>query len=323
MLKLVKPALSPTAVCTPPWRKRLRLLVLTSLALAPLSDAWAQQRFGSAQSAASSLATAVEKGDETALRTILGPHGHRLISSGDAVADARNRASFNHAYAQGHEIVFNGAQEAQLLIGQQGWPLPIALVRLANGKWRFDPARGEVEILTRRMGANELAAIQTCLAVVEAEREFAARDADGNGLREYAARFTSTPGQRDGLYWPTEPQENLSPLGPMLAAAATEGYLGTGTGSSEPYQGYLYKILTQQGPDASGGAYSYLVNGQMIAGFALLAYPARYGASGIMSFVVSQDGTVYQKDLGRNTAAAAHQQDSFNPDATWRRVPGV
>jgi hypothetical protein len=166
-----------------------------------------------------------------------------------------------------------------------------------------------------------LAAIQVCLAIVDAEREFAARDSDGDGLREYAARFTSTPGRRNGLYWPTEPQEALSPLGPLLAVAAKDGYLGTGAGSSEPYQGYFYKILRRQGKEASGGAYSYFVKGQMIAGFALIAYPARYGASGIMSFIVNQDGIVYQKNLGRNTATIATGLKSFNPDASWKRVP--
>ena len=305
------------------WRKSICAWALAGLAAGWVSTAWAQQSFTSPQAGAAALADAVKADNQSALRVILGRHGSKLVSSGDPVADARNRETFVQAYGESNRIVLEGEEHAELWVGKEGWPLPIPLVKSTDGSWRFDTRRGGVEILSRRIGRNELAAIQVCLAIVDAEREFAARDSDGDGLREYAARFTSTPGRRNGLYWPTEPQEALSPLGPLLAAAAKDGYLSTGAGSSEPYQGYFYKILTRQGKEAPGGAYSYFVKGQMIAGFALIAYPARYGASGIMSFIVSQDGIVYQKNLGRNTATIATGLKSFNPDASWKRVPEI
>ena len=323
MLNIVKQTICRRAGLGSGWRKSICAWVLAGLASALVSAAWAQQSFTSPQAGAAALADAVKSDNQPALRAILGRHGSKLVSSGDPVADARNRETFIHAYGESNKIVLEGEAQAELWVGNQGWPLPIPLVKSTDGNWRFDTRRGEVEILSRRIGRNELAAIQVCLAIVDAEREFAARDSDGDGLREYAARFTSTPGQRNGLYWPTEPQEALSPLGPLLAAAAKDGYLGTGAGSSEPYQGYFYKILTRQGKEASGGAYSYFVQGQMIAGFALIAYPARYGASGIMSFIVNQDGIVYQKNLGRNTATIATGLKSFNPDASWNRVPEI
>jgi hypothetical protein len=227
------------------------------------------------------------------------------------------------AYDEANRVVLEDSRNAELLVGQQAWPLPIPLVQSVDGQWHFDTRKGETEILSRRIGANELAAIQVCLAIVDAQREFSARDSDGDGLKEFASRFTSTPGQRDGLYWPTSPDEPLSPLGPLLAAAAKDGYLSPNAGSQEPYQGYYYRILTRQGKDAPGGAYNYFVKGQMVAGFALLAYPARYGASGVMSFMVSQDGVVYQKNLGRKTSTLAAHVPSFNPDTSWQRAPQI
>ena len=188
-----------------------------------------------------------------------------------------------------------------------------------DAAWRFDTKSGEREILARRIGRNELAAIQVCLAIVDAEREYAARDPDGDGVRHYASRFVSTPAQRDGLYWPTRPDEQPSPLGPLLAAATKDGYTSADIGSLTPYHGYFYRIVTRQGRHAPGGAYDYRLNGRMRGGFGVIAYPARYGASGIMTFIVNHDGVVRQKNLGRNTAAIASQMTSFDPDASWKR----
>jgi hypothetical protein len=301
----------------PAWRLTLSVLILAGQLALPPCAAAAQRSFDTPEAGAAALADAVQSNDSAALRAIFG--NSKLVSSGDPVADAANRAAFLAAYTQGHRIVPEGRQ-AELRLGEQAWPLPIPLVKSTAGRWRFDTRRGETEVLSRRIGRNELAAIQVCLAIVDAQREFAARDSDGDGLREYAAKLTSAPGQRDGLYWPTAEDEALSPLGPLLAAAAQDGYLSPNTGSLEPYQGYFYKILTRQGANAPGGGYDYFVDGQMVGGFAVLAWPARYGASGIVSFIVNQDGRVFQKNLGRKSTALAAALSSFNPDASWKRV---
>jgi hypothetical protein len=198
--------------------------------------------------------------------------------------------------------------------------MPIPLVR--EGRfWRFDARQGEAEILARRVGRNELAAMQVCLAIVAAEREYSQEDLNHNGVPEYAARMASTPGNRDGLYWENGPEQTPSPLGPLLAAASRDGY-GLAAAQSEltaPYHGYYYRILVRQGKDARGGAYDYVVQGKMIGGFAVVAYPARYRASGVMTFMVNPDGRILQKDLGRNTPAIAGQMTTYNPDASWAK----
>jgi hypothetical protein len=312
----------PWRARAPRWSTAMRLglctLTLAGLLAPPPCAAAAQSSFDSPEAGAAALADAVRSNDNATLRSIFG--GSKLVSSGDPVEDAANRAAFLEAYTQGHSIVPDGARQAELRLGTQAWPMPIPLVRSKTGRWRFDTRQGETEILSRRIGRNELAAIQVCLAIVDAQREYAVRDSDGDGLREYAAKMMSTPGQRDGLYWPTAPDEALSPLGPLLAAAAQDGYLSPTTGSLEPYHGYFYKILMRQGASAAGGGYDYFVQGQMVAGFALLAWPARYGASGIMSFIMNQDGHVYQRNLGRKTSALANALRSFNPDASWKPV---
>jgi hypothetical protein len=301
-------------------RRIIGAVALLALASMSQTASSAQSKFDSPEAAVAALIEAVESDDQPALRAVLGLHGSKLIRSGNAVADRRNRESFIQAYGEANKIVVDGGRRAELLIGKDGWPMPIPLVKAPDGNWRFDPHTGEVEVLFRRNGRNELAAIQVCLAVVDAEREYTSSDRDGDGLREYAARFTSTPGKRDGLYWATEGDEKLSPLGPLLAVAVRDGYAGAGAGILKPYHGYFYKLLTRQGKDAPGGAYGYFVNGKMVAGFALIAYPARYGASGIMSFMVSQDGIVYEKNLGRNTKSLASALTTFNPDASWKPV---
>ena len=278
----------------------------------------AQTTFDSPEAGVAALVAAVEANDAKALRAILGTHGEKLISSGDSVADMKHREAFIKAYRRANAIEKASDTRATLLVGKDRWPLPIPLVK-ANGAWHFDTQKGEQEILDRRIGRNELATIQTCLAIVDAERDYVAKDQDSNGLLEYASKFVSTPGMHDGLYWEQKPGEPPSPLGPLLAAAAKSGYASANPLTSSPYHGYFYRMLTQQGKDAPGGAYDYVVRGKLIGGFAVIAYPARYGASGVMSFIVNHDGVVYQKDLGKNTAAIATAINSFNPDSSWKR----
>ena len=189
-------------------------------------------------------------------------------------------------------------------------------------KWSFDADAGREEVMNRRVGRNELDTIQTMLAVVDAQREYALKDADGNGLADYAARFRSTPGKKDGLYWPTKEGEPQSPLGPLAAQAVREGYgKNLGVNKPAPFHGYYYRLLTSQGKDAPGGAYDYLVKGRLMGGFAVVAWPASYGNSGVKTFIVSHDGVVHEKDLGPGTAGAAGKMKSYNPDKTWSKVP--
>jgi hypothetical protein len=209
-------------------------------------------------------------------------------------------------------------------VGTDDWSFPIPLVKVGEG-WRFDPRQGREEIVARRIGRNEIYTMQTCLAYVDAQREYYSEDHDGDGLLEYAQHFASTPAKRDGLYWPTKTGEPPSPLGDLVVRARAEGYRRDQSGGPTPFYGYLYRILTAQGPGAEGGEYDYIVRGHMIAGFALVAFPAQYGVSGVMTFIVNHDGVVYQKDLGPGTRAAALAMRKFNPDGTWAKaeVPEV
>ena len=285
---------------------------------APLEAA--QTTFATPQAAVEAVVAAIKADRQASLLAMLGPHGERLLRSGDRVADEQNRATFLKQYGAAHRITLEGNSRAILSIGSDDWPLPIPLVRSNDSTWRFDVAAGEQEVLARRIGRNELSAIQVSLAIVDAERDYSARDIDRDGLREYAARITSRHNRRDGLYWANRPGEPASPLGPLLAAAAREGYGNPWRGALAPYHGYHYRILSRQGKHAAGGAYHYVVKGKMLAGFALIAYPARHGVSGIMSFVVNQDGLVYQKNLGPNTTAIASAYASYNPDQSWKRA---
>jgi hypothetical protein len=300
-------------------RAAISALTLFILAPAALAATAAQQNFASPAAAVTALVEAVKANDQKRLLGILGSNGSKLISSGDAVADARSRETFIKAYDEANKLVPEGDRHATLVIGKDEWPLPIPLVKSGNAGWHFDTRRGEKEILSRRIGRNELAAIQVCLAIVDAQREYAARDPDGDGIRHYASRLVSTPAKRDGLYWPTKEGEQPSPLGPLLAAAAKDGYAGTNSGSLAPYHGYIYRIVARQGRNAPGGAYDFRVSGRMKGGFGVIAYPARYGASGVMTFVVSHDGVVHEINLGRNTAALASAMTTFDPDASWKR----
>jgi hypothetical protein len=278
----------------------------------------AQQRFETSQAAIEALVAAVRSGDPKRIERILGPSSGRLVRSGDAVADARARERFLRAY-DAHSRVEQNGDRATLLIGENDWPFPLPLV-MQSGRWGFDAASGADEVINRRIGRNELAAIQVCLAYVDAQREYASTQGNVDGLHLYAAKFVSTPGKKDGLYWPTEEGQPASPLGPLAAKAKTEGYGKSKNAPKEPYHGYLYRILTAQGPDAPGGAYDYVVKGRMIGGFGLVAYPASWGVSGVMTFIVSHDGVVHQKNLGPRTTEIASRMTRFNPDATWAKA---
>jgi DUF2950 family protein len=279
------------------------------------TGAMAQMRYGSPEEAAQALIDYAKADDLWRLTRVLGPGGADIVSSGDPVADAKTRKQVVDAYEAKHQLVMEGADKAILVIGNDDWPFPIPLVR-KKGEWEFDTAAGRNEILYRRIGRNELSAIKTCLAYVDAQEEYAEKAIAGRGV--YARRIVSRPGKKDGLYWPAQPGEDQSPLGELAAAASVEGYRAGER--PMPYHGYYYKILVRQGPNVQGGAVDYLVRGNMIGGFALVAYPADYGNSGVMTFVVNHQGVVYQKDLGPRTTMIAGRMFVFNPDVTWRRV---
>lgn len=299
--------------------------ILTVLSLAMPSAAFCeffvQTTFSSAEEGMQAFVEAITLNDPSVLQTLLGAEGLELFDSGDSAADAQWRKRFLKAYADTNQVVLEeNNTRAILIVGRDQWPMPIPLIKLAKG-WRFDTHQAAGEILNRHIGRNELAAIQVCLAIVDAEREYAMQDADGDGVPGFASKFVSSPGKRDGLYWETREDEPLSPVGPLLAAAATEGAGPDDSVILAPFHGYLYRMLTRQGESAPGGAYDYWANGKLLGGFAVLAYPARYGKSGVVSFMINQDGVVYQKDLGQNTAVLAAEMTEFNPDASWRRAP--
>jgi hypothetical protein len=273
-----------------------------------------QKTFTSPDQAVAELVAADRSGNTTDLESIFGPDGKKLIYSGDPVADKQWRQKFVTAYDKRNRIEKEGDAKAVLVIGEHDWPYPIPIVR-QNGAWRFDTDAGAEDILDRRIGRNELNTIQVCHAYVDAQREYATEDRNGTGLPEYAQRFLSSPGKHEGLYWEVGPGEKESPLGPLVARASAEGY--DTSGKRVPYHGYYFKILKRQGANAPGGAHDYVADGHMIGGFALVAYPAKYGVSGVMTFLVNQDGIIYQKNLGPDTASMAEQMDSFDPDKSW------
>jgi hypothetical protein len=275
----------------------------------------AQRTFASPEAAAAALVAAVKANDEKVALAILGPGAGNWIRSGDATADSAARERFVTAYDEKHAIEKVSATRARLTVGPDDWPFAFPLVRKDSG-WRFDTAAGKQELLARRIGANELAAINVMLAIVDAQREYAAEDHDRDGVREYAHAFASTPGKRDGLYWATSPGEPASPLGPLMQQAAAEGYAA----AHRPYHGYYFRMLMSQGPHAQGGAQEYIVRGHMIGGYAAISYPAQYRNSGVMTFIVNQDGVVYEKDLGADTARIAAGITQFDPGPGWTRV---
>jgi hypothetical protein len=277
------------------------------------------KRFASPEEATNAFVTALRAGDTTAALVVLGSEGRSLLVSGDPVVDQQSRERFLTAYDAANSLQSKGETRV-LHVGKDDWPFPVPLVKDGSGRWFFDARQGREEIIARRIGRNEIYTMQTALAYVDAQREYYAQDHNGNGLLEYAQYFASSvPGKHDGLYWPTQPGEPPSPLGDLVVRARAAGYRRSGDGPT-PYHGYLFRILTAQGPAAPGGAYDYVVRGHMIAGFALVAFPAEYGVSGVMTFMVNHDGVVYQKDLGPRTPALASAMPTFNPDRTWTKV---
>jgi hypothetical protein len=294
--------------------------VLITFAVTAISfGAAAQQKtFSSAEEAVKAVVAAGKSNNDKELLAIFGPSAKELIFSGDPVADKQRRARFIAAYDEKNSLATEGENRI-LIVGKQDWPFPIPLVKKGQS-WVFDTEKGKQEILDRRIGENELFTIQACLAVVDAQREYALKDRDKNGLLEYAQKFVSDPGKKNGLYWEVKQGEPESPLGPIMTQIRSEGYQRKPSATPSPYHGYYYKILMAQGKDAPGGAYSYLVKGKMIGGFAVVAYPAEYRNSGVMTFIVNHDGKVFQKDLGPNTAAVAKSMKEYNPDKTWTEV---
>ena len=278
----------------------------------------AQKAFPTPEEAFQALVDSAKANDAKAITALLGPNSSTLVGSGDPVADKERREKFAAAYAEKHSVTKGGDAKATLVIGNDDWPMPIPAVKGTNG-WTLDTAAGSREILARRIGENELGAIQVIRAIADAEDDYSSEDRDLNGIRDYARKFASSPGKKDGLYWPTKEGEPPSPLGPLVVQAAGEGYKGK-AGTPVPYHGYYYRILTAQGKDAKGGARSYIVQRNMIGGYAIVAYPARYENSGIMTFIVNNDGQVYEKDLGPNTGKIAGAMKAYNPDSSWKEV---
>lgn len=297
-------------------RRTLSVALGAIVAMALLTGAsQAQQSFSSPEEAAAALAAAVKTGTRRTILKVLGKDAEDIIESGDDVADAEMRQRFLSAYDAKHSIKAEGNKKAMLILGADDFPFPIPLVNNNTG-WEFDPASGRLEILYRRIGRNELSAIQASLAFVDAQNEYADKDRTGAGAGIYAQRIVSNPGKKDGLFWRDD--KDPSPLGEFAAHASAEGYSTGGQGA--PYHGYYFRILKGQGSDAPGGAFNYVVKGKMMGGFALIAYPAEYGNSGVMTFLVNHAGTVYQKDLGRRTGSIAKRLELFDPDQTWKKV---
>jgi len=273
--------------------------------LATAGVAHAQQAFATPEAAADALIDGIARHDPDQVKKVLGPDFRRYVPLDGTTAEDRTR--FLEAWARGHKVVATG-DKAMLEVGTRGWTMPIPMVKSAAG-WQFDARAAPEELRVRRIGRNELAAMQVSLAYVDAQREYAARDWDGDGVKTFAMKALSTPGKRDGLYWASLPGEPEAPLGAQFADAKP----------SQPFYGYTYRILTAQGKSAPGGAKSYVKDGRMTEGFALLATPAKYGDTGVMSFIVNQDGVVYEKDLGANTSAAAGIK-AFDPDSSWQKA---
>lgn len=279
------------------------------------------QRFTSPEAGFAALADAARRQDPQRLVRVLGEEGRRLLRTGDRASDAAALARFAAAYDEKHEILRAAPDRAVLQVGQDAWPLPIPMVQ-RSGAWRFDPRQGTEEILTRRIGRNELDTIETLRAIVDAQDEYARTAGRQGGFMAYARRFFSTPGQRDGLFWATGPDEPPSPLGPLVAAASAGSYGTRRPGDApQPVNGYLFRILEAQGPAAPGGAMEFVVTGRMIGGFGVIAWPVQYGRSGIKTFIVSHRGDVHERDLGPETARIVARIDAFDPGEGWVWVP--
>ena len=271
-----------------------------------------QKSFSSPEDASNALVTAAQNNDEKAMLDILGPDGKQIVSSGDEAEDAESRANFAKRYQQMHRLVKEPDGTTILYIGAENWPTPIPLVNNSSS-WYFDTEAGKKEILFRRIGRNEISTISVCQELVAAQKEY--YSAQHN---EYARNISSEEGQHNGLYWKAPEGEPLSPIGPLVASAFAKGK--SPDAGPTPYRGYFYLVLTRQGKNGTGGAKSYIANGKMTEGFAFVAYPAEYGSSGVMTFIVNEDGVVYQKDLGKKTDALAEAMKEYNPNSSWQKA---
>jgi hypothetical protein len=302
--------------------KLARLTAFAIFAASSVDLALAQQprqkTFSACEEASSALFAAVQKDDQSALLDILGPAATEIISSGDEAEDRSSRQQFVEKYQQMHRLVQELDGTTTLYIGAENWPTPIPLVHKGN-RWYFDTIASRNEILVRRIGKNELDTVAVCRELVDAQNEYHSEPRDGDGVKQYAPRFRSDDGKHNGLYWKISDGDSVSPVGPLLTLASGEDYAKETT-QPLPFHGYYYRILTSQGRHAPGGAKNYLVHGKMTGGFAFVAYPAEYRSSGVMTFIVSQDGIVYQKDLGARTAVRAKSMIEYAPDATWKKV---
>ena len=303
---------------------RAKTWILAALFTAPLAlGAPADQKtFKTPEAAVQALVKAAQAKDAQALIGLFGAVGKPLIDSGDEVADKNARETFLARYKAKKSLDKSVADKATLNVGEDDWPFPIPLVK-KDGAWYFDSAAGTEEVINRRVGENELKTIQSCLAYVDAQQEYYLRNVQKDPLQHYANKLISTTGKKDGLYWPAAEGESPSPLGEEFVNARAEGYLQPGTPRGSPYHGYIYRLLTSQGPQAPGGAYEYLVNGELLGGFGLIAFPAEYGSTGVMTFIVNQDGVVYSRDLGPNTQRVAMGIVEFNPDSMWKKEDGA
>jgi hypothetical protein len=297
----------------------LMLMTLANLGCSPAS----QRTFNSPDDAVKSLVTALRAHDTKALEALFGPDSDDILSSGDPVDDQQTQAKFLKAFDEKHRLDPGEGKSMTLVVGNDDWPLPIPIIQDEKGKnWLFDTANGKDEVITRRIGRNELTVIEVCKAICDAQREYAQLDMNGDGLPEYARKFISDSGKKNGLYWPTAEGEPPSPLGEAVAKAQGAGYSVSAnpTDHPRPYHGYLYRILTAQGKDATGGAEDYIIKGRLIGGFAIVAWPVDYGSSGNMTFITNYTGEVYQKDLGEDSDKVARAMSEYNPDATWKRA---
>ncbi|MFL6548618.1 MAG: DUF2950 domain-containing protein [Povalibacter sp.] len=294
------------------------LILLTASLPAACSRSVHQQDFASADDAVNALLAAMRSGETSALLKVLGPEAQPTIESGDPVQDKNVHERFLHAYDESHAMANSETGVTTLEVGADKWPFPFPLVQ-RDGRWRFDSAAGNEEIVNRRVGDNELSTIQSCLAFVDAQREYYMRNATHDPLQHYARKLLSNEGEKDGLYWPTAEGEQPSPLGGSFARARAEGYFKEGAANPAPFHGYYFQLLTAQGPNAAGGAYDYLAGDKLLGGFALIAFPAEYGNSGVMTFMVNHDGIVFSKDLGPETAKEAAAIKTFDPDSSWKR----
>ncbi len=303
----------------------LSLITITALAVGCNKSEQAQapsgpQAFASPDTAGQAIYTAASSGDSNGLMAIFGPEAKELIFSGDPVQDKAALDLFSSRYDEMHRWSKVADGGVVLAVGAENYPFPFALLKNASGQWYFDTASAKQEILVRRIGGNELSTVEVLNAMADAQAEYFSQTHDGSHVRQYAQKFVSDDGKQNGLYWkPADENQPESPLGPLAAYASAEGYAGN-TQAPQPFHGYFYRILTKQGERAHGGAKDYVVNGAMTGGFAILAYPAEYGNSGVMSFLINQDGVALQKNLGENTLEEAKAILAFNPDDGWKPV---